>query len=795
MSISQDSKLNTLYKKFLGSVNTGEGVFVDGEYKVNANPFIYANKIFSQEMPSIKPLLKLTSPKFLPGKTNDNDGSYYEPIDVSLSFIKWYINVKLTSLNDKPDVYVYSDEEKNPSVDNVLKKCINNPAYPILIYVGSDQIYPSNYILDYDAGVLRLFGVPQATRDNPPRISFWRYEGKIGLSELSSGSGGGISAVANNYGEYLYYDPSFNGSNKWITGGSNTIQIGSNSGRYNTSARGGSIAIGFNAGDTSQNTFSIAIGRSAGSNNQQGNAIAIGYSAGESNQQSKTIAIGGQAGQSSQGQYSIAIGEAAGQLVAQPQSIAIGNEAGYSNQGKNSIAIGNKAGYKNIKENSICIGYSAGYNSDTPVNGTGSNTIVINATGSNLLGAVNNALYIRPIRSFPAGSVPDATTRPLYYDSNTGEITHGPLTSGGSGGSSSTIVSSFTDTSTTIKLLYYDTTTSSFKYNNDGINLITNSSSSIIPLNIRNSNNNVTTNLITGSINPTQSNQYDISIGGDLTNSANTDDGGIRFTRNVHPTRRINYIQPFHRSVLGTGTELHFTKYFTGIGNGGVVFDLGNSKYGFNTEDLTHTVTINGTLGIINNELGLGRNAGKTSQGDLSIAVGAYAGETSQNSFSVAVGAGAGRSNQDTYSVAVGYDAGTTSQLNNSVAVGYSAGKTRQGMFSVAIGDSAGEITQKNGAVCIGASAGEQSQGLNTVAIGANAGRFNQGDYAIAIGNNAGHSNQHQNTIVINATANQVSTDSPDSTYITPIRQRLRHPFCRQLWWDELTGEIFTEVA
>ena len=122
------------------------------------------------------------------------------------------------------------------------------------------------------------------------------------------------------------------------------------------------------------------------------------------------MAIGDQAGRDSQKNYSIAIGTLAGMTSQGTQSIAIGIQAGRITQGNDSIAIGNNAGLTAQGTNAIAIGNAAGEINQSP------NSIILNATGQ----ALNNqttGLYIKPIRN-------GGTTRALYYDISTGEITY-----------------------------------------------------------------------------------------------------------------------------------------------------------------------------------------------------------------------------------------------------------------------------------------------------------------------------------------------------------------------------------
>lgn len=139
------------------------------------------------------------------------------------------------------------------------------------------------------------------------------------------------------------------------------------------------IKLGYQDIGTNQGTFAISIGHNAGDFNQGQYAVAIGYTAGGTDQGLDAIAIGSDAGSNNQGQYAIAIGVLAGP----------------TNQGQDSIAIGRNAGN----------------------GGTFANSIIINATGSNLTTA-EPGLYIDPIKAgFGTGSI-------LQYDLVTKEITY-----------------------------------------------------------------------------------------------------------------------------------------------------------------------------------------------------------------------------------------------------------------------------------------------------------------------------------------------------------------------------------
>jgi hypothetical protein len=181
----------------------------------------------------------------------------------------------------------------------------------------------------------------------------------------------------------------------------------------NTNGNGGSntIAIGVNAGNSSQSDEAIAIGVDAGKTNQSSDAIAIGTNSGATSQGSRAIAIGNSTASNTQGTYAIAIGNSAGTNTQGSYSIAIGDGAGYTGQGQNSVAIGTEAGYSNAGTLSISIGKQAGavYNQ----------SIVLNASGANFFATQANSLFIKPIRNVTGNA---AFSVALYYNPTTGEI-------------------------------------------------------------------------------------------------------------------------------------------------------------------------------------------------------------------------------------------------------------------------------------------------------------------------------------------------------------------------------------
>ena len=189
------------------------------------------------------------------------------------------------------------------------------------------------------------------------------------------------------------------------------------------------VALGLNAGITNQGSFATALGNLAGQTNQGGWGIAIGSEAGNTGQGLYSIAIGrlaayssqgadaiaiGRNSGSNQGTFGVAIGNGAGGTGA--YAVAIGNQSGAVGAGASSVAIGDQAGYAGSQGYSISIGYKAGYSSLS----SATNAIILNATGAELSGVVNqsNSFYVAPIRANSA-----STTNAMFYDTTTKEVT------------------------------------------------------------------------------------------------------------------------------------------------------------------------------------------------------------------------------------------------------------------------------------------------------------------------------------------------------------------------------------
>jgi len=210
--------------------------------------------------------------------------------------------------------------------------------------------------------------------------------------------------------------------------------------------RDGSVAVGFQAGRDYLGFGSVAIGSRSGV--QADTSIALGYFTGSTatagggsliaigpyiRADHGEIIIGGPSSSAGNLEAGISIGWGRDHYDftyrgAPENSVYLGNKINYNTDldgdravalghltavtGRGGVAIGYRA---NAGLNSIAIGYQAGYDSGNP---NGDNSIVLNATGYNVI-AQNNRTYVAPIRSSTSSYL-------LCYNPSTYEVMQMP---------------------------------------------------------------------------------------------------------------------------------------------------------------------------------------------------------------------------------------------------------------------------------------------------------------------------------------------------------------------------------
>lgn len=219
-----NNKANILFDKYLGYVHTG-ATSVATEYQALAMPKIPKTMIMADDIPDRLSLLGvLTSSlvsinyKLNSTATVETKG-YTKKTSSSFPHIVKYENVPLKGLfSTTPDVaFIYEELTSGgvPDTKNLLENVIapnfgDKNTYGILVeaMTGTDAggnpiwmpVSVDKYVLDRDAGVITFFAYTTVNKTNPPRISFWRYEGTFGTINRAT------DAVFGKNGNDAFYD-------------------------------------------------------------------------------------------------------------------------------------------------------------------------------------------------------------------------------------------------------------------------------------------------------------------------------------------------------------------------------------------------------------------------------------------------------------------------------------------------------------------------------------------------------------------------------------------------------------
>ena len=214
--------LYLLSKKFFGYINTVPDLSFISEdvptfaYSIpNGFPYLHQKKLYAQIVPLSNPMLDTNSYLLNPEAisyvhsfsnynyfyfnrymTNDNLSSKY--ISKEYPYIAFYSNLLLTNLSNivRNPTTLYSNFDTT-YVHPLLQQAISvnydgSYAYSLYQSNGIDQIYSDNgySLVDTDVGSVnfydRITSGQQVNSNNPPRISFFRYEGLFGEANILS---------------------------------------------------------------------------------------------------------------------------------------------------------------------------------------------------------------------------------------------------------------------------------------------------------------------------------------------------------------------------------------------------------------------------------------------------------------------------------------------------------------------------------------------------------------------------------------------------------------------------------
>jgi hypothetical protein len=200
--------LNYLFKKSFGIPNAQ--VYKDyandfsGSY--NSTQSIKNNYIFSQQIPNTKDLSDLILINNWLNLGHQTSGEVpnntygYKYISSNYPYLAYYSNVLMKTTNaPSPSLsFIVGDPPNNVTSKNMIPYFYGDGiSYNIQLYnySGTNTIIfgdqPSgSWIMDTDSGILTFYDDVQSSTgfivnaDNPPRITFWRYEGLTGNSGI-----------------------------------------------------------------------------------------------------------------------------------------------------------------------------------------------------------------------------------------------------------------------------------------------------------------------------------------------------------------------------------------------------------------------------------------------------------------------------------------------------------------------------------------------------------------------------------------------------------------------------------
>lgn len=249
MPLVSDSIIeNILFKKYSGVAETNINNTVNQEPPILAYPKIFPDvQIYNQPLPPTVPLLSentglvsdFTPPVsdilFLSISGDLSTLCEDRQVLVSNPYIVRYVKMKLTDFTLNTG-YSYRFAGINPggpssglpasvlATTNILSQAIPfnyepGLSYQYYLYLWNPNASPPAYeavssddstnpwIFDTDAGYITIFGRMPQDPIYPPLVTFWRYEGIMGLGSSGGGTGSGVQKLTLAY--YLNFQTAF----------------------------------------------------------------------------------------------------------------------------------------------------------------------------------------------------------------------------------------------------------------------------------------------------------------------------------------------------------------------------------------------------------------------------------------------------------------------------------------------------------------------------------------------------------------------------------------------------------
>jgi len=196
--INPTEMLNYMFKKQFGIPNANPyNVYnVDLKNRISAINSSTLDKQYSQSIPYKPPSDKIIDDTF--NNVRYGGGSRY--ISSEKPYMIYYMNIPMIAADSVGQSFYVVDKNASGQVISILTQNAISPYYGndpnfspptylselIITNINGDildfgESYSGNWLLDCDSGILTFYdSIPTVNLDNPPRISFWRYEGLIG---------------------------------------------------------------------------------------------------------------------------------------------------------------------------------------------------------------------------------------------------------------------------------------------------------------------------------------------------------------------------------------------------------------------------------------------------------------------------------------------------------------------------------------------------------------------------------------------------------------------------------------
>jgi len=197
--------LNFLFKKSFGIANSKPyWDYSDETVGFNSTPFTNLNSLYSQKIPTINELIPLIK---IDSWVNPNGGGGEKWISSNFPYISYYSSIVMNPClqNQFSNTFFcgtkYFDSLNNRAYSNFSTNAIPNNygdgiSFNHLVYSFNEtRLFSENngtggsWILDTDSGILTFYDVVRIPGirvdvNNPPRITYWRYEGLTGNANI-----------------------------------------------------------------------------------------------------------------------------------------------------------------------------------------------------------------------------------------------------------------------------------------------------------------------------------------------------------------------------------------------------------------------------------------------------------------------------------------------------------------------------------------------------------------------------------------------------------------------------------